>query len=291
MGQEKMEKAINAVIPDYQNGLAVIENIQYGLESDRQKMDIYHPEGQHGPMPVVVWIHGGGWSSEELDKRYMPKAQLEQLAKMGFLIASIEYRLCQHALFPAQISDCKCAIRFLRANAEKYNLNPDKIGVWGESAGGHLASLLGAAGDVSEFEGSSGFPEYSSKVQAVCSWYAPYDMLKAAQESLESNSEDSIFYQLFGGSAEEKRDLIWSASPMKYVQNKLPPFLIMHGRTDKMVPYLQSKDFYNAMVAAGNDAEMISIPGQGHGFFNGQEYYEAIFAFFQKHLQSPSIAE
>lgn len=285
MENEPLAKVVDPQRLDFEKeNLMIVENVRYADRSERQKMDVFYPKGQAGPMPAVVWIHGGGWSSEELDLRYRPEAELGKLAKMGFVIASIEYRLCQHAPFPAQIADCKCAIRYLRAHAQEFNINPGRIGVWGESAGGHLASLLGAAGDVMEFEGDDGNLDYSSKVQAVCSWYTPYDMLKSALES--QDTQDNVFRRLFEGGAEEKRDLIWSASPMKYAGEKLPPFLIMHGTTDRLVPYAQSKDFYDAMVAAGNDAEMISVPGQGHGFFDGQEYYDMIFDFFRKHLQN-----
>ena len=109
-------------------------------------------------------------------------------------------------------------------------------------------------------------------------------MLKFTLDS--SDSFGVVFNQLFRGSVEQKKDLIWSASPMKYVKNKLPPYLIMHGTADRLVPFAQSEDFYNAMIAAFNDAEMISVVGQGHGFFEGQEYYNIIYSFFKKHLQN-----
>lgn len=284
METEQMAKVIDPERLNFEKeGLILEENVIYATQHERQKMDLIYPKQHKDKMPVIIWIHGGGWSDEILDKRYRPEIQLGDLAKMGFFIASIEYRLCQHAAFPAQIQDCKCAVRFLRAHAEKYQIDPNKIGVWGESAGGHLASLLGATGDVAEFEGDGGYSEYSSQVQAVCPWYAPNDMLR---ESAKDQSPDSIFYRLFGGSAEEKHDLIWSASPMKYVKKKLPPYLIMHGTVDKLVPYSQSKDFYDALVANENDAEMITVKDQGHGFFDGQEYYDAIYAFFKEKLMN-----
>lgn len=284
METEQMAKVIDPERLNFEKeGLVLEENVIYATQHERQKMDLIYPKQHKNKMPVVVWIHGGGWSDEILDKRYRPEIQLGDLAKMGFFIASIEYRLCQHAAFPAQIQDCKCAIRFLRAHAEKYQIDPNKIGVWGESAGGHLASLLGATGDVAKFEGDGGYSEYSSQVQAVCPWYAPNDMLR---ESAKDQGPDSIFCRLFGGSIEEKRDLIWSASPMKYVKKKLPPYLIMHGTVDKLVPYSQSKDFYDALVANGNDAKMITVTDQGHGFFDGQEYYDAIYAFFKEKLMN-----
>lgn len=284
METEQMAKVIDPERLDFaKEHLVLEENVAYADQHERQIMDLIYPEQHSGKMPVIIWIHGGGWSDEVLDKRYRPELQLGELAKMGFFIASIEYRLCQHAPFPAQIQDCKCAVRFLRANAEKYQIDPDHIGVWGESAGGHLASLLGAAGDVAEFEGDGGYAGYSSRVQAVCPWYAPNDMLV---ESMKDQSKDSVFYRLFGGTVEEKKELIWSASPMKYVKEKLPPYLLMHGTVDKLVPYSQSKNFYEALIENGNEAQLVTVEGQGHGFFDGDEYYDMIYAFFKEHLMA-----
>jgi acetyl esterase/lipase len=126
------------------------------------------------PMPVIVWIHGGAWIGGNKDSGI---PLLLPFAKRGYLGASISYRFSKEAKFPAQIEDCKCAIRFLRAKAKEFNIDPERIGVWGASAGGHLSAMLGTAGDVKELEGSGGWEGFSSRVSAVCDWFGPSDLL------------------------------------------------------------------------------------------------------------------
>lgn len=285
MAEQPMAKVIDPPRLNFeQEGLVCEEHIAYSNQSERQIMDVFYPKNQTKPMPVIVWIHGGGWSSEELTEKYRPELQLGDLAKMGFFIASLEYRLAQHAKFPAQINDVKCAVRFLRANAKRFNIDPDRIGVWGESAGGHLASLLGATGNVKEFEGDGGYSEYSSAVQAVCPWYAPCDMKKELEKAKARNGNIDIYEGLFGKPIEDHMDMVWAASPMKYVGEKLPPYLIMHGTADLLVPPSQSEDFHNALLANGNESQLVWVEGQPHGFFDGQEYYDIINEFFRKNL-------
>jgi acetyl esterase/lipase len=132
------------------------------------------------PMPVIVWIHGGAWIGGSKDSGI---PLLLPFAKRGYFCASISYRFSKEAKFPAQIEDCKCAIRFLRAKAKEFNIDTERIGVWGESAGGHLAAMLGTAGDVKEFEGSGGWEGFSSRVSAVCDWFGPSDLLGQAKRS------------------------------------------------------------------------------------------------------------
>src|SRR5713101_8014594 len=163
-------------LPDGVKALRDLEYVKGGHE--RQKLDLYLPEKSDGPLPLIVWIHGGGWIGG--NKENPPG--LEFLNR-GYALASINYRLSQHAKFPAQIEDCKAALRWLRANAKTYNLDPDRIGVWGESAGGHLVALLGTTGDVKELEGEEGNPQQSSEVQAVVDWFGPTDFLKIGEQS------------------------------------------------------------------------------------------------------------
>ena len=280
---EPLAKVIDPIRVNFEKeGLVYRENVAYGNESPRQIMDYFYPKENNGSMPVVIWIHGGGWSDENLTKRYRPEPELAQLSKMVFFVASIEYRLMQHAVFPAQIQDCKCAVRYLRAHAKELGIDSEHIGAWGESAGGHLTALLGTAGHVEEFEGRGGWQEYSSEIQAACPWYAPYDMLEDARRS--EGQKDSLSQRLFGGPASEKEELIRKASPIYYAKEKLPPFLVMHGDSDRLVPLSQTENFYSAVKAAGNPIEKIIVPGQGHGFFEGASYYDAIFDFFCRTL-------
>jgi acetyl esterase/lipase len=217
-------------------------------------LDLYCPEKVSGPAPVIVWIHGGGWRSG--GKKQCPAVVL---VPDGYAVASIDYRLSSTAPFPAQIEDCKAAVRWLRANAAKYNLDPDRIGVWGMSAGGHLAALLGTSGGVPELAGSGDNMEYSSRVQAVCDVAGPVDLLALT----ELGPKRMLAIEgLLGGSPE--KDKATSASPLHFVSKDDPPFLIVHGEGDRVVPVEQSQRFYEELKKAGVNATLKILPGVGH---------------------------
>jgi acetyl esterase/lipase len=257
--------------------------------SDAQKLDIIRPRGPSDkPMPVLVYIHGGAWAGG--DKK-MGAMLLAPYARKGYFCVSINYRLVGEAIFPAQIEDCKCAIRYLRAHAKKYNIDPDRIGVWGSSAGGHLAALLGTAGDVEELEGKGGWNEFSSGVQAVCDWYGPSDLMRMGSKRYrgrafrrrKANAPES---RLIGGTVDEKRDLARAASPVTHVSKDDPPFLIMHGTEDPLVPYEQSEILARALRKAGVPVELVPVEGAGHG---GVKFFTAdmrrkVAGFFDTHL-------
>ena len=158
--------------PKLPAGVKALRDIPY-VESGhaRNRLDLYLPEKVDHPLPIVVWIHGGGWQAGNKGQR----CPAIPLAAAGYAVASINYRLSQHALFPAQLEDCKAAIRWLRANAAQYHFDPKHVGVWGLSAGGHLAGLLGTTGGMKEFEGKGGNLDQSSRVQAVADWCGPMD--------------------------------------------------------------------------------------------------------------------
>jgi len=245
-------------------------------------LDLYLPEQAEGPLPVVVWVHGGGWRN-----RNKNRCPVVGLAKRGtFAAASIDYRLSGEAKFPAQIHDCKAAIRWLRANAEKYRLDPNRIGVFGGSAGGHLVALLGTSGNVEELEGSGGNPDLSSRVQAVCDWYGPSDLTKMVEkESVQS---------LLGGPADDILDRARLASPITYVSQDDPPFLIMHGDDDSTVPHEQSVQLTEALRGAGVPVEFVTVDtpeAGGHGFGRAAtpvgELYEKANAFFIEQFETP----
>src|SRR5205809_22309 len=180
-------------------------------------LDLYCPEKVSGRLPMIVWIHGGGWSRGR--KERCPAVTLVQ---DGYAVASIDYRLTTTAPFPAQIEDCKAAVRWLRANASTYHLDPDHIGVWGHSAGGHLAALLGTSGGVRELEGTGDNMSYSSRVQAVWVVSGPSDLLRLYQEASQSPTGKSgkamsAVAALVGGSAEQNQTNAIAASPIRYV--------------------------------------------------------------------------
>ena len=219
-------------------------------------LDLYCPEKVSGPAPVIVWVHGGGWRRG--GKKQCPAVAL---VPDGYAVASIDYRLSSTAPFPAQIEDCKAAVRWLRANAAKYNLDADRIGVWGMSAGGHLAALLGTSGGVPELEGSGDNMQYSSRVQAVCDVAGPADLL--AMTNLGPRRTLAI-EGLLGGPLEKDKAKAIAASPIHYVSKDDPPFLIVHGEADRVVPVEQSQRLYDELRKAGVNATLKILPQVGH---------------------------
>ena len=247
-------------------------------------LDLYCPEKVSGSLPVIVWIHTGGWSKGR--KERCPAVALVQ---DGYAVASIDYRLTSTAPFPAQIEDCKAAVRWLRANASTYHLDPDHIGVWGHSAGGHLAALLGTSGGVRELEGTGDNMSYSSRVQAVCDVAGPSDLVRLYQEASQSRGDKSgkVMYDvaaLVGGSAEKNITTATAASPIHYVSKDDPPFLIIHGENDATIPVTQAESFAAALKAAGVETTLEIANGRGHGA-GGPNSQPMIKAFFDKYLK------
>ena len=255
-------------------GVQVVRDLDYVLGGhERNRLDLYRPERAAGPLPVIVWVHGGGWTNG--DKARLPIASF---ATNGFAIAAINYRFSQHAIFPAQIHDCKAAVRWLRANAKQYGLDPNHFGAWGASAGGHLVALLGTTAGVGELEGPGGNDDQSSRVQAVVDWYGPTDFLTVGAKETRT--------RLIGGDPQAIKEKAAKASPMTYVSSKAAPFLIMHGDRDKTVPISQSEAFAQALKQAGAEVTFVVVKGAGHGgrLFTSPETLKQIEAFFRKHL-------
>lgn len=226
-------------------------------------MNLTLPDGATSKLrPAVLWIHGGGWSGG--DYRIDPSADYG-LTEMGYVTGSIQYRLSTVAKYPAQIHDCKAAIRFLRANAAKYGIDPDRIGVWGGSAGGHLVALLGTTGGTKQLEGDTGNLEYSSRVQAVCDLFGPTDFSKSGIEAYPPVVV-TLLDVLLGGPAKEKKGLARLASPVEFVTKDDPPFLILHGEIDDLVPMSQSETLCRALERAGADVRLVKVKNAGHGF-------------------------
>jgi acetyl esterase/lipase len=180
----------------------------------------------------------------------------------------VEYRLSQEAIFPAQIHDCKGAVRWLRANAQKYHLDRNRFVAWGASAGGHLVALLGTSGGVAELEGNVNDLKESSRVQAVIDWFGPADLphMGEAESYVRHNAADSPEAKLIGGAIPENMDKAARASPTTYASKEAPPFLIMHGDRDFEVPFNQSERLYDALKKAGAEVTFIPMKGAGHGF-------------------------
>lgn len=260
------------------------KDVQYA-EADGVKLllDVYLPKNVAKPYPVIVWVHGGGWTSGSKDA---PNGTF-MLAE-GFALVSINYRLSGQAQFPAQINDCKAAVRWMRANAEAYGFDPDRIGAFGSSAGGHLVALLGTAGGVAELEGSvGGNAAYSSRVQAVCDWYGPSNLITMGDypSGLDHRSASSPEGSLIGGAILDNPEKALAASPITYVSEDDPPFLIQHGTADNTVPFHQSVELDSALRLAGVDATFIPIVGGTHGGgFGADTVRQRVIAFFKRVL-------
>ncbi len=241
--------------PQVPEGTRVEKDLEYGPHGVGNKLDLYLPEKADAPLPLDIWIHVGGWEAGNKDDGIEGLG----LLKHGHAVASINYRLSQEAKYPAQIEDCKAAVRFLRANAKKYGLDPDHFGVIGASAGGHLVALLGTTAGVKELEGDGPNKDVSSAVQAVVDWFGPTDMLKMKEQAkdqpdlkpvFDADSADGPVGRLFGGPVQENKDKAETANPIHYITKDAAPFLIMHGDKDNIVPLAQSRILDEALKAA-----------------------------------------
>ena len=248
------------------SGVKAERNIPY-VENGHpnEVLDIFLPEQPSDkPLALMIWIHGGAWMGGS-----QANPPVLYLVPKGFAVASIQHRFSSDAIWPAQAYDCKAAIRFLRANAAKYNFDPNHFGVGGDSSGGHLAAFVGTSGDVKEMEGDLGNTNVSSRVQAVVDWFGPTDVTFMAQQSgphsmIRHDAPDSPESRLLGGPVQEKRDLAKTANPLTYIDKNDPPFLIMHGDNDQLVPLGQSVVLAKALIDAGVEVTMKTIPGAGH---------------------------
>lgn len=266
-----------------------LRDIEYAnVDGKRLLLDLHLPSGA-GPFPVILWVHGGGWIGG--NKNGGPA--IRQSAR-GYAVASINYRLSFEAKFPAQIEDCKAAVRWLRANAARYNLDANRIGAWGSSAGGHLVALLGTSGGVTELEGGGAHLDFSSRVQAVVDWYGPTNLLKMQEQSLpctpiDHNSPLSPESQLIGCAIQSCPEQTERANPIRYVTPDDPPFLLMHGTLDCLVPPQQSQDLHDALRALELSSTLFFLEGAGHGggAFSSADNQARVDAFFDLHLKAP----
>jgi acetyl esterase/lipase len=234
-------------------GTKVERDVAYGSHA-RHKLDVMVPPSEK-PLPVVIWIHGGGW--EQGDKGGNPAVAL---LYRGYAVVGINYRYSSQAIFPAQIHDCKAAVRYLRDNAKKYNLDADHFAVWGASAGGHLSLLMGTSHEVKELEGES-TSKADTKVQAVVDWFGPTDLAKLSPGFASNNP----ITKLLGGTTGQKADLATLANPITHLGKNDAPVLIFHGDEDSLVPFSQSELFEVAAKKAGVPCELVKLPKANHG--------------------------
>lgn len=253
-------------------------------------LDVYRPARPKAEkLPLIVWIHGGGWrnGSKGDGKQVLPFVDSGE-----YVGASINYRLSGEAIFPAQIHDCKAALRWLRANAFRYGIDTRRVGVWGSSAGGHLAALLGTSGGVRELEGDvGGNLRFSSNVQAVCDFFGPTDLLQMDAHSISDrlihDAPDSPEGLLIGGPIQQHPDKVAKVNPITYVTPDDPPFLIVHGDQDPLVPYHQSELLHAALDKAGVPTSLHKVVGGEHGRggeFGSSGLFQKVADFFELRL-------
>ncbi len=248
---------------------------------DAHLLDLYLPPNAGGRTPVVIFSHGSAWMAN--NGREGAQALAVVLNQLGYAVAGVAIRTSGQTTFPGQLDDVKAAVRWLRSNAGKYNLNPDRIGIVGESSGGWAAAMAAVTGDVPELEGNLGVTGVSSAVQAAVAYYPPTDFLQmdtwalkpcdsAAEPSARSafchDGPQSPESRLIGCALQTCPEKSQRANPIRYISRADPPIMIIHGESDPLVPHAQGEMFYEALNKACHDAVFISLPVAGHGVWH-----------------------
>ena len=258
------------------------EGIEYSAPGGESlKLNLARPKSGEGPFPAVICIHGGGFragSREGYDQLAV------RLAERGFVAATISYRLAPKHPFPAAVHDTKAAVRWLRANAARLGVDPSRIGVTGGSAGGHLAQFLGVTARVPRFEGEGGHAAESSAVACVVNVYGPSDFTKSYGKSVDAHEVLPLW---FGGNLDTHRSLHIQGSPLSWVTPDAAPTLCIHGTEDAYVAHEQAEWLIDKLKSATVEAELLSLPGAGHGFkgADAEKADSALFEFFDRHLK------
>lgn len=263
------------------------------VDAEKLQLDLAVPKAG-GPYPCVVCLHGGAWkggSRKDLSRPVQwadfgtgSKSLIELTASQGYAAASVSYRLAPKNKFPSQIQDVKTAVRYLRANAKQLNIDPDRIGVVGFSAGGHLAALLGTTEKDAGFDGEL-FPDQSSRVSCVVDFFGPADLTLYCETP---GIEKAFMVPLLGASSHDKIELYKNASPTQYVSKATPPFLILHGTADIVVPLLHSQRLHAKLREAGVQSELVTMRNKGHGWFgdDATRSHEMMMKFLNEHLKA-----
>jgi acetyl esterase/lipase len=257
-------------------------DIEYANPDNQHlQLDMARPKTGEGPFPAILCIHGGGFRA---GSRKGYDALCVRLAQEGYVAATVSYRLAPKYQFPAAVHDVKEAVRWLRANAKKYHVDPERIGVMGGSAGGHLAQFLGVTADVKAFDGKGDHLDQSSRVNCVVNYYGPSDFTKSYGKSVDAAEVLPLW---LGGDLNTalRRHIV--ASPLNWVTPHAAPTLAIHGTQDKYVAYEQAVWLVDRLKAAGVEAELLALEGAGHGFKgpDADKAEKALLAFFAKHLR------
>jgi acetyl esterase/lipase len=284
----EMKKIIDVEIT--RNGLWLDANLTFaqveawfGHINRDLKMDIIRPFPIEGKKyPCIVWVCGGAWYQMDIHA-HLPN--FVELARAGYVIASVEYRHSNDVKFPGQLEDIKSAIRYLRANSDKFQIDSEHIGIMGESAGGHLSAMAAVTGDRKDFDKGL-YLEYSSAVQAACPWYLPCEFEKMPMEEYKVAAMSPASW-LIGADVSINPELVRNASPITYINENTPPFLLIHGVDDTGVPFSQSEAMYQALEEKKIPADLIGIKGAEHAdiHFFQPEIIEMVQEFFDKNLK------
>lgn len=259
------------------------------------ELDLWLPPAGERPVPAVVFLHGGGWrlggrSSAGPMYAGVDPTPFERVARAGIAVASVDYRLSGEATWPAQLHDAKAAVRWLRSRAAEIGIDPERIAAWGESAGGHLAELLGLTAHDASLEGEVGVTGSSSRVAAVAAWYAPSDVGAVARDAgADPSDAGTREAQLLGSAPAAVPDLAAQASPITYAgETSAAPFLLLHGRSDQLIPFVQSERLAAALRAGGTDVALHGYDGADHMWRGApdaaQDAVERTIAFLRRAL-------
>lgn len=258
------------------------EGIEYANPDDQHlKLNLARPKDGDGPFPAIVCIHGGGFRAGD---RKGWDARVKKFAEHGYVAVTVTYRLSPKYQFPAAVYDVKAAVRWLRANAAKYHVDPERIGTTGDSAGGHLAMFLGVTGGVKQFEGDEGNADQSSRVQCVVDFYGPSDFTKSYAKSVDAAEVLPLF---FGADLDHARKLHVIGSPLYWVTPEAAPMLLLHGTEDKYVAHEQAEWMIERLKAAQVDAKLVTLEKAGHGFAgaDAERAEREMFEWFDAHLK------
>jgi len=251
-------------------------------DGESLQLNLARPKSPSGKCAAILCIHGGGFRA---GKREGWDGRCRMLAERGYVAATVTYRLAPKHPYPAAIHDVKAAVRWLRANAATYAIDPEKIGVTGDSAGGHLAQFLGVTGGVAEFEGDGGNPGVSSRVSCVVNWYGPSDFTKSYGKSVDAAEVLPLW--LGGDDSKEHRKHV-QASPLYWVTPSATPTLLLHGSKDPYVAIEQAEWIRDRLKAAEVEVELIAFEGAGHGFKgpDQEKALQSMIGFFDRHLKA-----
>jgi acetyl esterase/lipase len=269
--------------PKPPDDVELIRNVEFGKGGTQPlRLHIVRPKKQPAqPMPALVYINGSAWMTDNKDIG-IPKLFLA--AQHGYFCVTIQHRTSKEAVFPAQIEDAKCAVRYLRAKAKEYHIDPDQIGAWGGSSGGHLSAMLATTADHKELEGKGGWAEFSSKIQAAVAYCPAIDFFTSDWPERHNQPKGPVFLLLGGDPRKDKGDLAKKASPLTYLTKQTAPILVVHGDKDTTVPPEQGKLLYDALQKAGVESSLKILAGKRHEELDPRN--ELAMPFFDKHLKS-----